>query len=296
MRGRDPSRAPRLPLRGRVAPVVALAVAVACAHPRPHVPYRQRHIPLQGAENFRDLGGYATRDGRTVRFGLLFRSDDLSGLTDDDLETLGHLHLRTIFNLRSDREGGARAYRLPGASPPRVVHLPVDVEPLFPGLLRRLILRGDVGPFEFSRRHIEANVAYVLDFRDEFGALLRTLAEPGTLPALVHCTKGKDRTGFAAALVLFALGVPRDTVFEDYLLTNRYTAASRRRTVRLVRLASLFRVGEEEIRPLVEARPEYLQAALETIDEHYGSVEAYLREGLGLGDARLERLRAAVLE
>ena len=275
---------------------LVLAGLAACAHPRPHVPYRQRHIPLQGAENFRDLGGYATRDGRTVRYGLLFRSDDLSELTDDDLETLAHLRLRTIFNLRSPREGGDRPYRLPEEAPPRVVHLPVDVEPLFPGLLRRLILRGDVGPFEFSRRHLEANVAYVLDFREQFGFLLRALAEPGTLPALVHCTRGKDRTGFAAALILLALGVPRQTVLEDYLLTNRYTAASQRRTVLLVRLASLFRVGEEEIRPLVEARPEYLEAALDTIDEHYGSVENYLREGLGLTSTRLERLRAATLE
>jgi len=292
----DPSRGRRTPLRGVVAVCVALALVPACARPRPHVPYRQRHIPLQGADNFRDLGGYATRDGRTVRFGLLFRSGDLSRLTGDDLETLGHLHLRTIFNLRSEREGGSRPYRLPEEDPPRVVHLPVDVAPLFPGLLRSLILRGDVGPFEFSRRHIEANVAYVLDFREEFGTLLRTLVEPGALPALVHCTRGKDRTGFAAALILLALGVPRDAVFEDYLLTNRYTAASQRRTIRLVRLASLFRVSEEEIRPLVEARPEYLEAALDTIDEHFGSVEAYLKEGLGLTEAQLERLREASLE
>ena len=106
------------------------------------------------------------------------------------------------------------------------------------------------------------------------------------MPALFHCTAGKDRTGFAAALVLLALGVPRETVLEDYLLTNRYRERFDRRVLRWVPLASLFRTRAEDMRPLLEARPEYLEAAFQVMEEEYGGVDGYLERGLGV-DARL---------
>ena len=124
--------------------------------------------------------------------------------------------------------------------------------------------------------------------------MLRRLAQPENLPTLVHCTAGKDRTGFASALVLLALGVPEETVMEDYLRTNLHLG-SLRRLVLFVPLYSFFRTESQDILPLIEARPEYLQASLDAIAENYGSVDAYLEAALGVGPELRANLRANLL-
>ena len=115
-------------------------------------------------------------------------------------------------------------------------------------------------------------------------------------PVLVHCTGGKDRAGFASALILRSLGVPLETVFEDFLLTNHYTADRIDRGVRLVRLLSLFRADEAKLRALMGVERENLEAAFESIDAEWGSFDAYRREGLGVSDAELLAFRDQVLE
>jgi protein-tyrosine phosphatase len=143
---------------------------------------------------------------------------------------------------------------------------------------------------------IDANRAFVSDFGDVYSEFLYDLGDPERLPMLFHCTAGKDRAGFAAALALLAAGVPRDTVMQDYLLTNGFSAEHTESTLRILRLVSFFRTAPEDVRPLFEARREYLQTAFDTIDEKYGSTDAYLRQGLGADDALLARVRANLLE
>jgi protein-tyrosine phosphatase len=126
------------------------------------------------------------------------------------------------------------------------------------------------------------------DHAETFGMIVRRLAAPEARPAVIHCTSGKDRTGFTAALVLLALGVPLETVFEDYLLTNDY----RRDVSTLLNLP----LSAEDMAILTSARRDYLQSAIDSMIDQHGSIEDYLRLGAGVDDALRERLREALLE
>lgn len=256
----------------------------------------QCDVRLRGALNFRDLGGYATEDGKRTRRGLLYRSGDLSGLSAADLAILSRLGLKTVIDFRPEIDRAARPDRLPAGDSLSVVCLPVGFNPMDPVRLRNLILRGRIADGAFSSLLKEANRAYVTDFREEFARFLSFLTDPGHVPAVFHCTEGKDRTGFAAAIVLLALGVPFETVLEDYLLTNQRTIRSRRWNALRVLVGTLFRVRPDQMGPLLEARAEYLEAAAAAMKDRYGSVDGYLKEGLGLGEEERKSLRAVLLE
>lgn len=255
----------------------------------------ERRLPLRGPANFRDLGGYATADGRQVRWGRLYRSDDLSSLTSEDIRYLSSLDLQLICDFRSERERVERPSRPIEPGPPQTLDIPIEVEGTDPGAMRRKIRTGGITALELERTMLDAYRAFVTDHAAEFAAMFRRLEQPGSLPTLVHCTAGKDRTGFASALVLLALGVPRDIVIEDYLRTNVYLESFRRFVLRWIPLYSLFRTDPEDLLPLLEARREYLEAALDVIDENHGSVDAYLAGALGVNAAQLEVLRAKLL-
>jgi protein-tyrosine phosphatase len=255
-----------------------------------------RRLPLDGAHNFRDLGGYRTGDGRTLRWGRLYRSDALADLSDADLAYLRRLGLRRVVDFRSPGERERDEDRLPETPGLEIALRPIFGDALDPRALQDRLLSGEARGAELARLLVEANRAFVTDFGDVYAAFLRDLADAEELPLLFHCTAGKDRAGFAAAVALLALGVPREAVMRDYLLTNDYSADHTRRVLRLIHWASLFRADPEQIRPLFEARPEYLQAAFDTIDAKYGGVDRYLREGLGVDAGLRARLRDNLLE
>ncbi len=243
----------------------------------------ERRLPLEGLDNFRDLGGYATADGRLVRWGRLYRSNDLSGLTRDDLEYLSRLGLKLVCDFRSDHERREKPDRAIGPEPPARLDLPVEAEGVDPGALQEKIRTGGIAALGAEKLMRTAYRSFVSDYSESWAAMLRRLAQPESLPALVHCTAGKDRTGFAAALVLLSLGVPEETVFEDYLMTNRYRAAFQRFVLRWVPLYSFFRTEPDDLLlPLLEARREYLQTSLDAIDELHGSLDAYLEQQIGV--------------
>jgi protein-tyrosine phosphatase len=255
-----------------------------------------RLLPLDGAHNARDLGGYAGAGGRRVRWGLLYRSDALGDLSDADVAYLSRLGLRQVVDFRSEPEREDAPDRLPARPAVRVVLRPIFGDGLDPTALRDRLLSGEARAEEMSALLVDGNRAFVTEFAPVYGEFLRELADPANLPVLFHCTAGKDRAGFAAAALLLALGVPRDTVMQDYLLTNGFSAAALERTLTLVRVFSLFRTDPEDVRPLLEARPEYLRAAFDTIDARYGGADGFLRDGLGLDDATLAALRVNLLE
>lgn len=260
----------------------------------PSVVASERRLPLEGALNFRDLGGYATSDGHRVRWGQLFRADSLGGLTSSDLRYLSALDLQLICDFRSAQERSDDPSRYEGGSL-NILNLPVTAEGVDPALMRRKIRTGGVVQLELERTMQTSYRLFVTDFSDDWAALFRSLSEPQNLPAVVHCTKGKDRTGFASALVLLALGVPQETVFEDYLLSNRYLAGFRSFVLRWVPLYSFFRTDPDDLLPLLEARRSYLQGSLDTIVELYGSVDTYLEDRLGVTPELREQLRANLL-
>lgn len=253
-----------------------------------------RRLPVAGAPNFRDLGGYRTADGRSVAWGRLYRSDALGDLDRGDVAYLERLGLARVVDFRSADERERDPDRLPAGV--RAEWRPIMGEGLDPRELGERLTSGEVDAAQAEDFLVEANRAFVAEFGEVYGPFLRELAEPENLPTLFHCTAGKDRAGYAAALVLLAVGVPREMVMEDYLLTNDYSEAKTRSLLRLIRWVSLLRVDPEDVRPLFEARPGYLEAAFAAIDTEYGSTKAYLRDGLGVDDALRERLRASLLE
>jgi protein-tyrosine phosphatase len=272
--------------------IAALLILLGCAA-APHHPSR---IEVTGSRNLRDLGGYSTMDGRQIKKGVLYRSDHLGQISKVDLEKIAALGVKTEYDLRGEAEIASSPPRLAEIVPVKVVTLSVFYQGLEPWMTAQKILGGDVEEGEFHDVMVKAYRSYVLDFRSQWSILLKGLAEPETTLALIHCTFGKDRTGVAVALVLSSLGVPREKVMEDYLLSNTFWESKTDTYSCLANCASGFRTPRNEVRALMEVRPEYLQASFLAIDEHYTSFGTYLDQGLGIDEQTLERLRATLLE
>ncbi|MEE2677652.1 MAG: tyrosine-protein phosphatase [Myxococcota bacterium] len=273
----------------------ALGLFAACggdlyAGQPPHV--AQRHVVLEGAHNFRDLGGYPTQDGRSVRWGRLFRSDALAELTDSDLAVLESLDLRLVCDFRSPEEKAEAPDRLPEGPTPRVAALEIALEGVDLAALREQILSGDLSGVDL----VDGNRRFVQQFAPQYAAMFERITQEENLPALIHCTGGKDRAGLGAALILRTLGVPLDSVYEDFLLTNLYTARNIERALWYIRFASFFRADPDRVRAILGVRRENLETAFATIDERWGSFDAYRRTALGLDDDEVEAFRDLVLE
>lgn len=258
---------------------------------------RARRVPLSRQPNFRDLGGYEAVDGRTVKWGHVFRSGELSQLSEDDVETLSTLGIKTVVDLRSDIEISARGG---GKLPPgaRLHAMPIASSEMFAEFIP-MILAGNFSdvPTDLLER---VNRSLASDFAAEFGRLLRMLAEPDNRPLVFHCTQGKDRTGFGAVVVLSALGVSLEQVMEDYLLSNAYRKAENDKLLAMVRGFAGNHDGEqiavERVQSLLYVKETSLQAALDDIVDRHGSVEGYLTQTLGFSRDSLERLRDDLLE
>jgi protein-tyrosine phosphatase len=300
-----------LSVRAASASALASAIAalvLACGGPPPplerpvpaQLPEASREsarlLPLDGAHNLRDLGGYRSADGRRVRWGVLYRGDALADLSDDDLAYLARLELRRVVDFRSALERERDPDRIPASEGLEVVQRPIQGDALDPAELRERLLSGRGSADEWRGLLVDANRAFVRDFGPVYAEFLRDLGDAGELPVLFHCTAGKDRTGFAAAVALLAVGVPRETVMGDYLRTNEFSAEHTGDVLRMLRIFSLFRAEPDAVRPLFEARREYLQAAFDAIDAEFGGTDAWLRHGLGADDALLARVRENLLE
>ncbi len=259
-----------------------------------------RHVPLMGQPNFRDLGGYAADDGRRVKWGLVYRSGELSQLSAADVDTLGGLGIRAVVDLRSPQEVSARGEgRLPPGA--HLVALPIASSDLFAKLIP-MFLKGDfsqVPPDLLDR----VNRMLVRDFTAQYAGLLAALNNPANRPLVFHCTQGKDRAGFGAAMVLSALGVPWETVVEDYLLSNHFRKEENEQMLGMIRRFASSHGGSEgeeialsRVEGLLYVKEQSLQAAHAEIIERYGSVPGFLTEGLGCSAAELERMRNDLLE
>lgn len=255
-----------------------------------------RKLPFEGAHNFRDLGGYETRDGKRVKWGVVYRSDKLADLTDDDLVFMKRLGLKQNVDFRSEFEKQEEPDRFPASAGITYVERPVDVEGTAVKEIVERIQTGDVEGLDLENLLVVANRAFVTDSLAPFRDHIHNLLDPNKLPSLVHCTAGKDRTGFAAALTLLVLGVPRETVVRDYLLTNTYTEKRINKIEWLIRFESLFRTDPEEIRPLLGVKQRYIEAAFEAMESEYGSIDNFIRDGLGIDAAMREQLRSNLLE
>ncbi|MEU8759131.1 tyrosine-protein phosphatase [Streptomyces sp. NPDC048659] len=287
----------RRALLGTAAATALLAATAPPALARPRAAHPIRQIPLQGAVNVRDLGGYPTYDGARVRHGLVYRGDHLGKLTDTDLGVLGGLGLARVIDFRIPLEVQSDgADRLPPG--PALVSRPVTDNGLYGQLLAAIGSRDPVRQEEMLGGGRAAAFmsgvyrTFVTDpaNRARFGATLRELAAPGAGPQLHHCTSGKDRTGWTSWLLLTALGVPDRLATDDYLASNTFRAANDARVREGLRQAGLMR-NPDLIIPLQEVRQTYLDTARTELRTAYGSVFRYLTEGLGLDLRTLAGLR-----
>jgi len=262
----------------------------------------ERLLPLEGGRNFRDLGGYATADGHRTRWGLAFRSGVLSGLTGADYANLGDLGIAVVCDFRSSEERANEATVWRGASAPRIVAWGYSDEgsedeegmaDLFSNATTAEVMRQVMLGFYDQ-------IAY--EHADKYAVMFRQLAA-GETPMLFHCSAGKDRAGTGAALLLTALGVPRETVVADYALSEQlvdYEAAFADAFEEAAEsggtMAMLARMPAEVRAPLFRSDPAYIEATFAKLEDEHGSVENFIRDVMGITDETLEALRARLLE
>lgn len=237
---------------------------------------------LQGASNFRDVGGYSNADGRCVRRGQVFRSDHLAGLTPEDLARLASLGIGHSLDFRGAAEYSATPYAIPG-----VQRLALTIEPTVIARMQALVVQGIVPTTEETVALMcETYRDFVNHNAGTFGRFLKHLLEQPT-PQVFHCTAGKDRTGFAAALLLSALGVDRATIEHDYLLTNQLYKRDNR----------LEGSGHPHVmKVLWQVQPEFLHAAFDAVDAQHGGMQDYLHGAIGLSPQELAELKQMLLE
>lgn len=261
-----------------------------------------RSLQLTGAPNARDLGGLRTADGRIVRPRRLIRSGALWRLTPEDIDVLRALDLRTVVDFRTAQEISEKPnLAVPGAEQ---IHCPIL--PQLTGVTRELDPEGVPGYFRFAMNTgmdaerwmaglylplVESDYS-----REHYREFLRIVLEHREGALLYHCTVGKDRAGVATMLILAALGVPEETIMEDYLLTNRYTAADRADVIAEGRTYSDDPSLAFALEAFESVREAYLNNAIRSIREHFGTLDDYLTEALDFGAGARAALRENYLE
>lgn len=240
----------------------------------------ERLIALEGAVNFRDLGGYAAGPTERTRWRVLFRADGLGELTESDLAMMRALGIRTVVDLRSGDE--LKSNRFDVESHPVSFHH-------FP------FIQTIPDPEEFDRRPdlLQSQYLEMLDTSgDQIVGALQVLASPDALPAVFHCTAGKDRTGLLSAIVLSLVGVPDETVVADYALS---AAAMDRLREKIIRKYPESEERLNTIDGVFTAEPQKMEVLLDYARQQYGSLESYVA-ALGAGPELVPALRQALLE
>jgi len=250
-----------------------------------------RLLPMDGAHNTRELGGYKTTDGKSVKWGMLYRSDKLSDISDTDQAYLQDLGIKKIIDFRSKEEKEEDPDIIPIGID--YIEMPISVD----GAMRskiEAVLKGETNK-DVKSFLIDANKEFVSNYTDVYEDFLRNLIDDDG-PALFHCTAGKDRAGFAAAITLIALGVSKEDVINDYMKTNQFTKERIEEIIGQIELMTLYQTDAEILRPLLGVDREYIETAFQTAEEKYGSLENFIRDGLNISDEDIQKLRNKFIE
>jgi protein-tyrosine phosphatase len=237
-----------------------------------------RHLPVTGTLNFRDIGGYPVAGGGTTAWRTLLRSDALHQLGPAGLDEISRLHLRSVLDLRVPEELDISPSPLGEFADRGVRHAHLSI----------------VGAdFSALPPELPGVYSFIVEKRSAaVGAAIKSLAQPGALPALVHCTAGKDRTGIVVAFTLSAIGVPDDYVAADYALSSMYLEADQ--TPVIGQIAANTGLGDQLTQALMASPPELILQALELARGQAGSIEGYLTRN-GVTDDDLTALRSALV-
>jgi protein-tyrosine phosphatase len=259
-----------------------------------------RQVQLDGAVNVRDIGGYRTSYGTAVNRGRLFRGDALNALSEPDLCVISAMGLRTVIDFRTPGEVLVSGPdRLPRGLAP--VSMPVaggDLAGIYEIIASgdHELQRRELGEGRAAALMVDINRGFVADprQRDMFGAALRLLCIPGRLPGLYHCSGGKDRSGWMTAIILTILGVSRELVLRDYLLSNDFHRTEYQK-LRYDLIKTGIIADQELLRPILEQSPTYLGAAFDEAERRYGSFAAFVNHGLETSEHTLHELRVGML-
>jgi protein-tyrosine phosphatase len=302
----DPDRLQTTTPIAEVIAAQSVEVPLAEAWPRPYFGLRlmggemngrfltvaERVLPVAGAINLRDLGGYVGLNGRPIRWGRVYRSGMLHQVTPDGWQMLADLNLRWVCDLRSETEVAQNPTLLPEATAVSLLPRPVQspdsrIRQLFSVWRNRNQL--DQILFEiYTRVMLDSNAAII-------GDILRHLADPDNLPFLYHCTAGKDRTGVVTAVLLGLLGVDDETIIADYSLTNAHYDQFYATLNQDVQRMSSLGFDEQQLHPIFLAQPQMMADTLAYLRQQYGSIEQYVRQQAGLDEQAVAQVRENLL-
>jgi protein-tyrosine phosphatase len=251
-----------------------------------------RRVPLEGSVNFRDLGGYETSDGRRVKWGQVFRSDNLGRLTDRDVSFVQRMGIRMVCDYRTPAEAKKMPDRFPKTGRGHYLHLPIQHGEFDPASAFERIRNGDI---EWMTEAFMVNgyLKNIDDFAPVWSTFFQVLADGSNRPLVFHCTGGKDRAGVCAALILLSLGVPEETVIEDHGLSNLYIAAVLEKIYDQIRSHG---VDPQQVAPYFTAPQSAIVAVVRHIRQIYGSAADYLINKAGVDEKVVAQLREDLLE
>ena len=281
--------------------VIAMGVWVLVSPAFPNELAPERVIDLEGTTNTRDIGGYLTDDLRTLRWQQIIRSENLSRLTASDFQKLEEIGVKTVIDLRTDREHDKSPTVWQGDNPPRFFHFPIgDAQNDWFKAQRRLMKRNRFTEEQALEHMIEGYRMIAEVGPPSFQKLMDLVLDQSNWPILIHCNAGKDRAGVAVTLILEALGVDRETIMEEFLLTNKIGRS--REKANLISKKSKDSRSARGISsgpsasawfPIVGVQPEMLEAFYASVDEQYGSMDAFLTE-LGVDQEARSTLMASL--
>ncbi len=257
-------------------------------------------LGISAAPNFRDVGGYVTADGLTVARGLVYRSGVFYPMSPEAMKQLEPVGLKNVYDLRTTAEIQSKPDQIPPGAQRRHLNVLADSATAAPAHLDALMVEPMKANAELGEGRIEAQfIGGYREFitlpsaRESYRVLFTSLADSRNLPAVFHCTGGKDRTGWATAALLTLLGVPRETVMQDYLRSNDYVLPQQAAVIE-----SFVAGGGSRSIPVAifGVKAEYLEAAFDEMETRYGGIEAYFSEGLGIDAATQTQLRNLFLE
>ncbi len=245
--------------------------------------------------NLRDVGGYKTQDGSTVVRGLAYRSDTFNPMSSEDIKKLERLELKNDYDLRTAQEAKVRPDQIPPGVKYHLLNVLADARSAAPAELETLMHEPKkanvvLGGGKVEKLFVEAYREFITlpSAKQSYRTLFLSLADSQKLPAVFHCTTGKDRTGWAAAALLTLLGVPKETVMADYMRTNEYTLPQFKHAIDSFVAAG----GDRDIPVAIfGVKSEYLDASFDEMHKQYGTIEKYFAEGLGIDGAGQKALR-----
>lgn len=256
-----------------------------------------RLLAVSGTKNFRDLGGYKTADGRTTKWNMLYRSDNLAHLDEAGMEAFKDLGIRAITDLRSGPERIQEPNRIPASYPGPVYNvLPINERPVDIRVLGRKIAMGSITDEDINDLLDHRKFITNDEHRAYWGQWLRDLADDTSTPHLFHCTSGKDRTGFGASIFLLAMGVPEETVKADFLLSN--AVLSDYNDARIIEIDERIpgRIDEDLFREILGVSESTIDLSFAEMKTQFGSIDRFIRDGLGVDDVTRAKLQTKFLE